>query len=289
MASIVTTSSSRPKKSPSYRTIAVAIVAIAAVVIIAFLATRGPGKSVPNSGTGISPSSSTVQKDTTDPISPTAKQEPSEKNPQVSRDTQTDISHTTGGYEEKAGQDEVEQASPSDVVSPAKSNQTVVAHRVMPQRKKYFDNPIENQLERLAIPGRSIRATPSISKLSQEEILQYLRRPIQINEDDDEDAVAAKERTAALKTEALKFIENGGTYDEFVREMVKVSNEEADMIRDARNEMMRLYKEEGAIAAIEYLEVANAALRESGLKEIPISSGLRKRAEEERAALEATH
>lgn len=185
-----------------------------------------------------------------------------------------------------SGQDETGPTSPSGIEAPAKSNQTTVAHKVMPQHRKYFDNPIENQLERLAIPGRNIRATPSLSKLTQEEILQYLRRPIQIEEDDDEEAVAAKERTAALKTEALKYIENGGTYDDFVREMVKVSNEEADMIRDARNEMMRLYKEEGAIAAIEYLKEANATLRENGLKEIPISTGLQKRAEEERAALE---
>ena len=151
--------------------------------------------------------------------------------------------------------------------------------------KQYFDNPVENRLEKLGIPGRGV-AMVLPNKLSQDEILAILRRPIQINEDDDEATVAAKERTAALKTEALKYIENGGTYDDFVREMVKVSNEEADMIRDARNEMMRLYKEEGAIAAIEYLKEANATLRENGLKEIPISTGLQKRAEEERAALE---
>jgi hypothetical protein len=286
MATIVTTSSSRPKDSPSYRTIAVAIIGIAAVAIIAYLLTRGSDKSVPNSGAGISPSSPTVQKDIKDPTSPTVRQEPSEKNPQVSIGKQNGSPSTVDGGEEMSGQEESRPTSPSDIEAPAKSNQTTITHRVMPQHRKYFDNPIENQLERLAIPGRNIRATPPLSKLTQEEILQYLRRPIQIDEDDDEEAVAAKERTAALKTEALKYIENGGTYDEFVREMVKVSNEEADMIRDARNEMLRLYKEEGAIAAIEYLKEANATLRENGLKEIPISTGLQKRAEEERAALE---
>ena len=288
MASIVTTSPrSKPSGLPQFLSrhilIAAAIVILVAVAYLILRDGKAPSEPSPpgKSSVAAAPSAAPVN-------TPAESHNPSGFKEQTSAVVTNASGSTTEIHAGVYDEPEI-LAEGADIDSPATSNKSATAHRVMPQHKKYFDNPVENQLERLAIPGRNIRATPPPSKLTQDEVLEFLRRPIQIEEDDDEETVAAKERTAALKTEALKFIENGGTYDEFVREMIKVSNEEADMIRDARTEMMRLYKEEGAIAAIEYLKVANAALKENGLKEIPISSGLRKRAEEEQAALEAAH
>ena len=123
------------------------------------------------------------------------------------------------------------------------------------------------------------------NRLSQEEILAILRRPIQINEDDDEETVAAKERTAEMKTAALEYIESGGTYDEFITEMVKTSNEEAEMKKTARMEMMRILKQEGYEAAEAYLEQVNPTLKEAGLKEmkIPLPFRVKHQKELERA------
>lgn len=151
--------------------------------------------------------------------------------------------------------------------------------------KQYFTNSVENQLEKLGISGRGV-AMVLPNKLTQAEVLEILRRPVDIYEDDDEETVAAKERTAAMKQEALKFIEQGGTYDEFVSEMAKISNEEAAMAKSARSEMMRVLKEEGYEAAEAYLEEVNPALKAAGLKEmkIPLPFRVKHQKELERAA-----
>lgn len=184
----------------------------------------------------------------------------------------------------ESGNDEAQSAT--NITVEVSSNLLAKAHRVGISRKKYFDNPVENQLEGLSIAGRRFGTTPSLSKMSDKEVLQILKRPIEIFDDDDDETVMTKERTAALKNEALKFIENGGTFNEFVREMTRLSNSEADLVRDVRLEMMRIFKEEGGIATEEYLKQANKVLLENGIKEIPVPSGIRARAEDERASLQ---
>ena len=136
--------------------------------------------------------------------------------------------------------------------------------------EKVFDNDVENQLEALSTPAKRFKYAPK-TRLTDEQIMEYLRRPVEIYEDDNEATVAAKERTAAMKTEALKYIEAGGSYHDFIKEMVAVSNNEADMISEVRMEKIRLLKEEGVEAAASYLEEANARLVEAGLRPIPIT------------------
>ena len=146
--------------------------------------------------------------------------------------------------------------------------------------KRYFDNPVENRLEKLSIPGRGVAMLPP-NRLSREEVLEILRRPVEIYDDDDEETVAAKERTAEMKRAALEFIEAGGTYDEFVAETARAANEEAALLKETRVEMMRLLKEEGYEAAEAYLEEANASLREAGMKEMRIPLPFRRKREKE--------
>lgn len=136
--------------------------------------------------------------------------------------------------------------------------------------EKIFDNDVENQLEALSTPAKRFKYAPT-TRLTDEQIMEYLRRPVEIYEDDNEATVAAKERTAAMKTEALKYIEAGGSYRDFIKEMVAVSNNEAEMISEVRREKIRLLKEEGVEAASLYLEDANARLVEAGLRPIPIT------------------
>ena len=109
--------------------------------------------------------------------------------------------------------------------------------------------------------------------MSEEQVLEYLRKPVDLYEDDDEDTVAAKERTAAMKAEALKFIENGGTFDQFIRDNVSYANESAETVDDVRAEMKRILYEKGVDAAQAYLDEVNPSLKEQGLNEIRIRKG----------------
>lgn len=129
----------------------------------------------------------------------------------------------------------------------------------------HFDNPVENMLHSLTVRGKHFKSIPR-NNMTDEQILEYLRKPVEIYEDDDEKTIAAKEATADMKTQALAFIEGGGTYDDFVRQMVQASNEEHDLLDDVRITKMKILKEQGLEACAEYLEEANKVLAEAGLK-----------------------
>ncbi len=147
--------------------------------------------------------------------------------------------------------------------------------------KQYFDNPVENRLEKLAIPGKGV-AMILPNSLSDEEVMEILRRPIEISSDDSPDVIEAKERTIAIKKEAIAYIEQGGSYDEFVAELARVANEEANAIKTVRAEMMRILKSEGIDAADAYLEEVNPTLTDAGLKPIGVPKPLRIKYERER-------
>ena len=150
------------------------------------------------------------------------------------------------------------------------------------REKEYFDNPVENILASVSEPGAEFVLTPPRVTLSDEEIIAILKRPVEIYEDDDDEAARVKERTAAFKTEALAFIEAGGTYNQFVRDKAAAATEQANMVEDVRQEMIRLLRTSGRKAAEEYLAEANPVLREQGLREVIIPKMLLIELEKER-------
>ncbi len=132
---------------------------------------------------------------------------------------------------------------------------------------RHFDNGVENMLERLTRQGARITTIPSLN-LSQEEIVEFLRKPVDIYDDDDDETVAAKERTAEFKQEALKFIEAGGTFNQYLRDLAAQANELAGMRQDVHDEALRLADTEGQEACEAYLEKANPELEARGIKPV---------------------
>lgn len=154
-------------------------------------------------------------------------------------------------------------ASPEEL---AKTNPNLTYY-VGDNPKEYFTNRVENILERLTKQGARITEIPSLN-LSEEEVLEFLRRPVDIYDDDDEDAVAAKERTAQFKQEALKFIEQGGTFNQFLRDLAAEANELAGTRKDAYDEAVRLADTQGREACEAYLQKVNPELEALGVKPI---------------------
>lgn len=259
---IVTTSRRSPRKNSATGPLIIIIAVLA--VAVAYLLMRKP---VSDENPTSSTDEATVFRKTTKAISTkagnSAKQAEESKMP-----ASTEVIQASVSIESTIVEGVIEAGQQANlVVEEDKNKPKPMPYGVL--SKQYFDNNIENQLEKLGIPGRGV-AMILPNRLSQEEILEILRRPIQIFEDDDEDTVAAKERAAAMKTAALKYIEDGGTYDEFVHEMAKTSNEEAELSRTARTEMMRILKTDGYEAAEAYIEEVNPTLKEAGLKEMKI-------------------
>ena len=139
--------------------------------------------------------------------------------------------------------------------------------------KKVFDNQVENLLESVSAPGANFGLMPEPTGLSREEAIEYLRKPIEILENDDPETIKLKERTAAMKTEALEYIEQGGTFDQFIRDCVAYANEASSTIKEVRTEMRRLLYDKGVEAAQAYLDDVNPQLKEAGLEEVKIRKG----------------
>ncbi len=262
MSPIVTTSSRKEKPK-----INLLIPAMAAVILVlVFLLVRKPSSN---------PAPPSVSTSETEVTKPSASPKRTTSTKADGPDTPIDKAESAAVVAGASGMADRQQNGPAATETNA-SPETATRDRDKPKpmpsgvlSRQYFDNPVENRLEKLGIPGRGV-AMVLPNKLSQDEILAILRRPIQINEDDDEETVAAKERTAEMKTAALEYIDSGGTFDEFIAEMVKTSNEEAAMKKSARAELNRLLKEGNYEAAAAHLEEANKALREAGMKEMGI-------------------
>ena len=141
------------------------------------------------------------------------------------------------------------------------------------EEPKVFDNSVEEQLEAVSRDGFDSIVTLR-ADLPQEEILEILRRPVEIYDDDDEETVAAKERTAEMKAEALKFIEAGGTFNQFLRDCQAAATEAREAVKDVQEEMKRILMAQGEEAAQAYLDEQNPRLREQGLREVHIGKGL---------------
>lgn len=137
---------------------------------------------------------------------------------------------------------------------------------------KVFDNEVENQLELVSQDGFSAFVTPRVD-MSEEEILAYLKKPVEIYDDDDEDTIAAKERTAEIKQEALKYIGQGGTLNQFLRDYAAQVKEGQETVKDVKDEMIRILHDQGQEAAQAYLNKMNPQLREAGLNEVRIGKG----------------
>ena len=140
------------------------------------------------------------------------------------------------------------------------------------QYPRYFDNNTENTIEQISKPGAQFLMTPRID-LPQEEVIALLKKPVEIYDDDTPEAVEAKERTAKTKQEILKYIEEGGTINQYFRDVLADNNERKGIKDDVMAEKRRILMEEGEEAARAYLDSVNPQLKEMGLPEQKITKG----------------
>ena len=273
---IVTTSASykRPGRSPALP-IAIAAVAIIAIVAI-YLGTRASSPRQPQ------------VPDTTD------KPAPAMDSPKAVPATPTSAAPAAPTSPPPGGATSAAPAAPTSAASAAPTSAASAAQTSPPsggpaatpppQVRRVFDNEVENQLEILSRPGAGGGLQAPRVNMSHEETVEYLKRPVEIYEDDDEETVAAKERTAEMKTAALKYVEEGGTLNQCLRDYAAAATEEQETVKDVREEMKRILYADGPEAAQAYLDGANRQLRELNLPEVRLGKGLLRGYEKKMAA-----
>lgn len=153
----------------------------------------------------------------------------------------------------------------------AETNRLAKTEAILKARepKTHFQTKEENILELVSKPGAEF-FTPPVIDLGPDEVVEMLKRPVEIYDDDDDEAVKAKERTAVFKEEALAFIEQGGTINQFIRHKLNQEAESKALREEVRREMRRILLNEGEEMAEAYLEGANIELKNIGLEPVAI-------------------
>ncbi len=272
------TSSRRPHgKSPVTLLIAAVVVIAAVAIYLGARAARPRNpRQVPDTTDKPSPSMDSPKADSkAEPASPASAADAAPASPRKARpNPAAEGGQTSSSDAEDATAATAAAAAKHAAWEAAESNRLAKSEALILARepKTHFDNEVENVLERVSKQGALFMQVPQID-MSQEQVLEFLRRPVEIYDDDDQEAVAAKERVAEFKTAALKFIEEGGTINQFVRDCAAANKEAHDTLEEIKREKRRIMLEQGEEAAQAYLDEVNPQLKEAGLPEVKIGRG----------------
>lgn len=158
---------------------------------------------------------------------------------------------------------------PVVAVPQIKAVETVQTEQPPPRRKPIFTNAAEQVLGWI-VSKRLGDMPPPIPRLPPDEkILETLNSVIEIQEGDDERIAELKENVAYAKEEMRKFMQEGGTAQEFVKYYHQQLQKAHQEWLAEQREFLRLRKEEPE-KAMGYAEEANKRLAEKGIKPLVI-------------------
>ena len=137
-----------------------------------------------------------------------------------------------------------------------------------------FDNSFEENLVGLSIEGGAF-IPGMLMGLDTNAIMPLLRRDVVINEDDTDDEKAKKEAVAQMKGVILDYIEQGGTFDQFVMEMRALTVQERSMKSKALKRVVELYKAGKLDEARVYVDSFNSVIDEQGFSPLKLPPHIR--------------
>lgn len=138
---------------------------------------------------------------------------------------------------------------------------------------KPFDNPIENQLVGFSVEGGSF-APGLLLRHSDEEIMEALRKPVVINDDDSEQIKAKKQAVAEMKGVILDYIEQGGTYEQFVTDVAMFTKKERAAKKEGIRQLVALVREDRLEEARAFRSQLGKLLEEQGFSPLKLPIGL---------------
>ena len=116
----------------------------------------------------------------------------------------------------------------------------------------------------VAMPPMPFTANGNMTK----EFLESLKTPIVINEDDSEEAKAAKERVIEARETAKRLIDEGYTFEQILAETESQNQHDANLRREVVDRIEEMKREGDIDMARKYAEKANEVLRQYGILEV---------------------
>ena len=138
-----------------------------------------------------------------------------------------------------------------------------------------FKHEVESALDMYVEPG--IEMPPLPRDYTNEEVLQALMEPIEIDpEKDDEEAQLHKKTVQQFKEELKEYIKNGGTFAEYMRKLADRQSKEAQMIQESRRMVMKTLDEGKTEEAQQLLDALNKHLSDQGIPSVKMPPPYRK-------------
>lgn len=131
--------------------------------------------------------------------------------------------------------------------------------------KPVFDNAFEENLLGMAVDGGSFMPG-MLTGHDANEISAMLIKKVEIKPDDPPEVVAKKEAVAALKREIIDYIKDGGTFDEYVKEMRNQTVREKSIKAEGIKEIVRMIDEGDAEGAAMFRDKFNEMIGNQGMR-----------------------
>ena len=143
-------------------------------------------------------------------------------------------------------------------------------------KRQLFKTAFEANFLGLAITDKPF--IPAFLKgLDQEDVKKILLKPYEPKGDETEEETEQIKAYDAMRATALQFMEEGGTFDDFVDYFAKQVKNERETNALCLREVMQLYKQGKFDEAKEMAEAANALKRQKGLNDLKLPAHVRER------------
>ena len=142
-------------------------------------------------------------------------------------------------------------------------------------KRNLFDTAFEANFLNLAVEGKAF-IPAFLTGLDQDEVVKVLKKDYVAKGDETEEEMAEINAFLEMKGAALDYIEQGGTFDDFVNEFASYVKAERQMHAKSRKQVMMLYKEGRIEEAKAKAEALNAVLVEQGYKPLRLPAHVRK-------------
>ena len=141
-------------------------------------------------------------------------------------------------------------------------------------KRQLFNTAFEANFLGLAVSDKPF--IPAFLKgLDQDEVKKILLKPYEAKGDETEEEMAQLKSYHEMRLAALQYMEEGGSFDEFVDYFARQVKEERETNALCLREVMTLYKQGKIAEAKEMAEAANALKKQKGLKELKLPAHVR--------------
>ena len=138
-----------------------------------------------------------------------------------------------------------------------------------------FKHQSDIWLSQFVTPGVRVPPIPVAGPLG-EQFAESLLDPIRFDEEDSEHDKQVKQAVKDMRSEACKWIKDGGDFAGYMTEIQRRQNREADFVDGAKSIMMEEFRQTGdAEAAVEAWRVINRKLQSEGLRKVGLPGPIR--------------